>query len=55
MMTRTRWAKDPENECGEYFGEHRCVKDTGHESDCTNDDHQCCCGQTSDYDTSSTD
>lgn len=25
-------------------GPHRCVKDAGHESDITNDDHQCCCG-----------
>lgn len=25
-------------------GGHRCVKDAGHESDITNDDHQCCCG-----------
>lgn len=25
-------------------GPHRCVKQAGHESDPTNDDHQCCCG-----------
>lgn len=25
-------------------GPHRCVKRAGHEADPTNDDHQCCCG-----------
>lgn len=25
-------------------GQHVCVKQAGHESDPTNDDHQCCCG-----------
>ncbi len=28
-------------------GPHRCIKDAGHETDPTNDDHQCCCGNTS--------
>lgn len=27
---------------------HTCIKQIGHESDLTNDDHQCCCGNTSD-------
>jgi len=29
-------------------GPHRCVKQYGHTEDPTNDDHQCCCGNTSD-------
>jgi hypothetical protein len=37
----------------EYFtgsdgkNDHRCIKDQGHETDPTNDDHQCCCGVSS--------
>lgn len=57
-MTEIRWAKDPAYECDHDWmskdearlgsGPHRCLKDVGHESDPTNDDHQCCCGNISD-------
>lgn len=29
------------------WGSHVCIKAVGHESDPTNDDHQCCCGNSS--------
>jgi hypothetical protein len=48
QQARIRWAKDLGLECGEHFGTHRCVKDVNHETDSTNDDHQCCCGETYD-------
>jgi hypothetical protein len=25
-------------------GSHRCIKDSGHINDITDDDHKCCCG-----------
>jgi hypothetical protein len=48
QQARIRWAEDLGLECGEHFGTHRCVKDVNHETDSTNDDHQCCCGETYD-------
>ena len=38
---RVHW---PENVCA--ADTHYCVKDVGHVSDVTNDDHRCCCGAT---------
>jgi hypothetical protein len=29
-------------------GMHHCIKQRGHVHDCTDDDHQCCCGNTTD-------
>jgi hypothetical protein len=29
-------------------GPHYCIKDISHTKDITNDDHQCCCGNTHD-------
>jgi hypothetical protein len=48
MSGKIRWAKELGLECGEHFGAHCCCKDINHETDPTNDDHQCCCGETYD-------
>lgn len=44
---KIRWARDFERECGDRDGKGgRCIKDRDHLKDPTNDDHQCCCGDT---------
>ncbi len=40
-----------DEECGHSWetensrGAHCCIKKQGHESDVTDDDHECCCGE----------
>lgn len=42
---------DTPSECGHHWGDrgflqdpHVCIKPLGHDLDPTNDDHRCCCG-----------
>lgn len=48
MTPKIRWGTNPDADCGHYWdsGTHRCVKDFTHTTDPTDDDHQCCCGRT---------
>lgn len=55
---RIRWSSSPYDPCDHSWttgtgpddprdtGIHRCMKHVSHTKDITNDDHQCCCGNT---------